>query len=198
MDHKMHATKLARLRIHARTPVIERFIVRGYRRHARLHARLHAGRALCNLGVNLALREDGELMQHRQTTTPVEGRRDGRRSIARTLSGLSVGGRVNQDVSVHLAPVSQATLPPSLFHPPPHFAPRLVRPRTYTYARAPRDGPFTIDTIVAASWPSPLRRRSLVSSTDSICPPRGCLITGRRVDRGRARQKGRSVLGWQE
>lgn len=88
IDHKMHARKLTRLRIQARTSVIERFLVRGYRRHARLHA----GRALCNLGVNLALREDGELMQHRQTTTLVEGRRDGRRSIARTLSGLSVGG----------------------------------------------------------------------------------------------------------
>lgn len=77
---------------HACTSVIERSLVRGYRRHARLHA----DRALCNLGVNLALREDGELMQHRQTTTLVEGR-DGRRSIARTLPGLSVGGWVALD-----------------------------------------------------------------------------------------------------
>lgn len=137
-------------------------------------------------------------MQHRQTTMSVEGRRDGRRSIARTLPGLSrwVGGSRTGDVSVHLTPVSQATMPPL----PLHFVPRSVqlRPRTYIHAREHRDGPFTIDTIVAASWPSPLRRRSLVSSTDSICPPRGCLITGRRVDRGRARQKGRSSAGRSE
>lgn len=50
--------------------------------------------------------------------------------------------------------------------------------------RTRHDSPFTIDTVVAAGWPSPLRRRSLVSSTDSICLPCGCLITGRRVDHG--------------
>lgn len=57
--------------------------------------------------------------------------------------------------------------------------------------RAEHDSPFTIDTIVVAGWPSPLRLRSLVSSTDSICLPRGCLITGRRVDHGREQESRR-------
>lgn len=133
-------------------------------------------------------------MQHRQATTPVEGRRDGRRSIARTLLRLLVEWVASR---------------PGCIHPPspckPGDSPLPLRPRILSLIRsgfglAPiptrehRDGPFTIDTIVAASWPSPLRRRSLVSSTDSICPPRGCLITGRRVDRGRARQKGWSLV----
>lgn len=176
---------------YAHACVIERLRVRGYRQHVRLHG----GRALCNLGVNLALREDGELMQHRQATMPVEGRRVGRRSIARTLPGLSVGWLASRPGCIR---------PPSLCKPgdplsPSH--PRILSLIRSGFGLAPiltrerRDGPFTIDTIVVASWPSPLRRRSLVSSTDSICPPRGCLITGRRVDRGRARQKGRSSVG---
>lgn len=134
-------------------------------------------------------------MQHRQATMPVEGRRDGRRSIARTLPGLSVGWVASRPGCIR---------PPSPCKPgdplsPPY--PRILSLIRSGFGLAPiltrecRDGPFTIDTIVVASWPSPLRRRSLVSSTDSICPPRGCLITGRRVDRGRARQKGRSSVG---
>jgi len=150
-------------------------------------------RTLCNLGVNLALREDGELMQHRQATTSVEGRRDGRRSIARTLPGLLVGWVASRPGCIRPpSPCKPGDPPPS-----PHPCILSLIRSGFGLAPIPTreccDGPFTIDTIVAASWPSPLRRRSLVSSTDSICPPRGCLITGRRVDRGRARQKGRSL-----
>lgn len=137
-------------------------------------------------------------MQHRQATTSVEGRRDGRRSIARTLPGLSVEWVASRPGCIRPPSlcVSQAILPPVHSVPP-----RILSLIRSGFGLAPiptrerRDGPFTIDTIVAASWPSPLRRRSLVSSTDSICPPRGCLITGRRVDRGRARQKGRRKGG---
>lgn len=70
---------------------------------------------------------------------------------------------------------------PSTIHPLP-FLPLLSLPspsvRPVAEVRTRRIAPFTIDTIVAAGWPSPLRPRSLVSSTDSICLPRGCLITG--------------------
>lgn len=79
---------------------------------------------------------------------------------------------------------SQRSSPTSSFSPQrstrsPSFLfslPPSVRP--VAEVRTRRIAPFTIDTIVAAGWPSPLRPRSLVSSTDSICLPRGCLITG--------------------
>lgn len=143
-------------------------------------------------------------MQHRQTTT--ERWKDdtiGGGPYPRTLPGLS-GGRMGwlsldrgcirppspcKPAGPLRSPFAPAARPPTRVLPPRSVR---LRPRTYIRAREHHDGPFTIDTIVAASWPSPLRRRSLVSSTDSICPPRGCLITGRRVDRGRARQKGRA------
>lgn len=69
------------------------------------------------------------------------------------------------------SPQRSTRSPSSLFS-----LPLSVRP--VAEVRTRRIAPFTIDTIVAAGWPSPLRPRSLVSSTDSICLPRGCLITG--------------------
>lgn len=99
------------------------------------------------------------------------------------LPRLSVGGRVQG----YIRPPSSKNLPIPPLLPSRSPARAFCSPSSLTYARA-YDGPFTMDTIVAASWPSPLRRRSLVSSTDSICPPRGCLITGRRMDRGRERR----------
>lgn len=112
-------TELAVLR--TRAHLIEHLLVRGYRRHARLHV----DRALCNLGVNLALREDGELMQHRQATTPVEGRRDGRRSIARTLPGLSMGWVVSRPGCIRPPSLCKPGDPPSPLVPAfcPSFGP---------------------------------------------------------------------------
>ena len=81
-------------------------------------------------------------------------------------------GESSQTVSLSLCLFFRArSLPPCIS--------RLVRLLSASGGtRTRHDSPFTIDTIVAAGWPSPLRRRSLVSSTDSICLPRGCLITG--------------------